>query len=73
VKPELEQAEFYYQQGKKVRYPRAICMLGQFYLNNPDYKEKIVGDNARKAIKYFELARDLGWSAASFYLGSCYE
>ena len=48
-------------------------MLGQFYLNNPDYKEKILGDNARKAIKYFELARELGYAQASYYLAHCYE
>jgi TPR repeat protein len=44
-----------------VRFPRATCLLGVFYLKNLGYKEKIFGDNARKAIKYFELAIDLGY------------
>jgi len=48
-------------------------LLGLFYLNHPDYKQKIRGDNARKALKYFELARDLGYLKAYFHLAVCYE
>jgi len=44
-----------------VRFPRATCLLGYFYLTNPGYKEKVYGDNARKAVKYFELAKELGF------------
>lgn len=73
AQPELEQAEFYYNQGKKMRYPKAIWALGQFYLNHPDYKEKVVGDNSRKALKYFELAKDLGFEKAYLSLARCYE
>jgi len=40
---------------------------------NSVYKEKVLDDNARKAIKYFELARELGYAPASFYLAYCYE
>jgi TPR repeat protein len=73
IEPEHEQAEFYYTQGKKVRFPRAICLLGNFYLNHQEYKQKIKGDNARKAIKYFELSRDLGYQKAYYHLAFCYE
>lgn len=51
-----------------MRYPRALNALGMFYLQHPDYKETVMGNNARKAIKYFEMARDLGFVKAYFHL-----
>ncbi|CAD8203238.1 unnamed protein product [Paramecium octaurelia] len=71
--PNLESAEFYYTQGKKVRYPRAINALGLFYYSHTDFQEKVVGNNYRKALKYFEIAKDLGYANSLYWLAQCYE
>ena len=42
--------------------------MGKFYLAHPEYKENVAGNNARKALKYFEMARDLGYAKAWFHL-----
>ncbi len=55
-------AEQYLIPPKKERYPKALYLLGTLYKNHPEFRtnEKVVGDNERKALKYFEMAAELG-------------
>ena len=67
--PDLEKAIKYYTKAKKKRFPRALNNLGKLYIENAGLKEKIVGDNGRKGIKYLEMAASFGNVSAVFNLG----
>jgi TPR repeat protein len=70
----LEQAETYFQLAKEKEYPRAICDLGVFYLNFPDYSSKYNSKPANEnALTNFQLAKEMGNVQAYYYLGQCYE
>lgn len=47
--------------------------MGLFYYSHTDFQEKVVGNNYRKALKYFEIAKDLGYANSLYWLAQCYE
>lgn len=72
VQPDIEKAVEHYSLAKKARFSRALNNLGNLYLNNK-VRERVPGENVKKAIECLTMAKDQGNAKAIFNLGVCYE